>query len=105
MEVKVIDHEPQLWFLLQDADKLLFDVGCEHGAVGYSVLIELTPTEAHSYENEGHDYLMGLSEAIQNSAPGVRGSLSPYKDRNIQSVRGQEVLAAVLASQGRQVSD
>ena len=35
--MKVIDHEPGLWFLPGDDDRLFLDVNCEHGAVGYDV--------------------------------------------------------------------
>jgi hypothetical protein len=95
--MKVIEHEPQFWFLLQDANSLMLDVNCEHGAVGYDVLIELNVDERSHYENNGRDYLTQLAEAINFSAPGGRGSPSPYKARNIQQQRGEEILAAILA--------
>lgn len=98
--MKVIEHEPQLWFLLQDANSLILDVNCEHGAVGYDVLIELNANESSRYESNGRDYLTVLAGVINFSAPGARGSTSPYKERNIQHQRGEEVLAAIRAWQG-----
>ncbi|HGM5489669.1 TPA: hypothetical protein ACKP1B_001267 [Serratia fonticola] len=93
--MKVIDHEPQMWFLLQDDDGLLLDVNCSHSAFGYSVLIELEEDETRNFQNEGHVYLNQLAGEINFSAPGVRGSSSPYQARNIRQARGDEVMAVV----------
>lgn len=94
--MKVIAHEPQLWFLMNDNGKLFFEVSCEHSAVSYSVLIELNPEEESHYENEGSVYLNRLAYDINYSAPGVRGSASIYKNRNVSSQRNHEVMAAVI---------
>jgi hypothetical protein len=93
--MKIIEHEPQFWFLLQDGIQLLLDVSCEYSFVGYSFLMVLNEDEVSCYKKEGRDYLSTLAEAINFSCPIARGSSSPYKQRNIQSLRGDEVLDAV----------
>ena len=81
--MKVIDHEPGLWFLLGDDDRLFLEVNCEHSAVGYNVLIELDESERAQQTAQGRAYLSKSAEAINYSAPGARGSQSSYKSRNI----------------------
>jgi hypothetical protein len=83
--MKVIDHEPGLWFLVGEDDRLFLDVSCEHGAFGYDVLIELDESERVQQTAQGRAYLTKLAETINYSAPGVRGSQSSYKSRNISS--------------------
>jgi hypothetical protein len=95
--VRVIDHGPHAWFLLEDGESLLLDVACEHGAFGYSVLIALNAQEQHDYQREGPDYLDRLAQAVHESAPGLHGSMSPYATRNLEPKRGGDVLAAVRA--------
>ena len=79
--MKIIDHEPHTWFFGEENGNLYLDVACSHGAVGYSVLIELSAEERAQYIGRGRDYLNWLAEDIHNSAPGVVGSRSKYKDR------------------------
>ncbi|MCP3657871.1 MAG: hypothetical protein GY734_00015 [Herbaspirillum sp.] len=81
--MEVIDNEPHFWFLLSDAGSLFLDVNCEHGAVGYNVLVQLNDLERAGYSNDGHEYLSKLAEKISYSAPGVIGSSSEYKNRNV----------------------
>lgn len=95
--MEVIDHEPQFWFLLQDSTDLLLGVSCEHSFVGYSFLMKLNQEEVDGYRGRGRDRLTELAREINFSAPIARGSSSPYKSRNIQSLRGEEVLVAVSA--------
>lgn len=94
--VDVVDHEPAGWFLLRDGDRLFLDVNCNDGAVGYSWLIELDPSERRDYDDEGRASLHRLARAIQDSAPGARDSTSVYRDRDLTDTRGQEVLDAVV---------
>jgi hypothetical protein len=93
--LRVLDHEPQFWFLLQDSGALFLDVACSHGAVGYGFLMELNEEEVREYKADGHPYLCRLAEAINYSAPGVRGNSSPYKERNILRSHADAVSAAV----------
>ncbi|MEO9322078.1 hypothetical protein ABFT23_01225 [Nocardioides sp. C4-1] len=95
----VVDHARAAWYLLADGDALLLDVNCNHGAVGYSVLIELDPTERARWEEEGRAYLDALSHEIHFSAPIVStppfGEPSPYRARDLKSTRRHEVTNAV----------
>lgn len=95
--MQVIDHEPASWFLVQHGDALLLDVNCSHSFVSYSVLIALNGEEMALYRQKGHAYLDELAYAIHYSAPGVAGSQSPYKDRNVDREFGAEVAAAIQA--------
>jgi hypothetical protein len=95
--VEVIDHESQFWFLLQDSADLLLDVSCEHSFIGYTFLMKLNQEEVDGYRGGGRDHLTELATKINFSAPIARGSASPYKSRNIQSLRGDEALVAVSA--------
>ena len=100
--MQVIDHEPGLWFLLSDDDRLFLDVNCEHSAVGYDVLIEIDESERAQQTAQGRAYLSKLAEAINYSAPGARGSQSGYKSRNISSEYGAQVSEAIRAWRSRQ---
>lgn len=93
--VDVVDHEPAGWFLLRDGDDLLLDVNCTHGAMGYSWLIRLDPSERRAYRHEGRTALVLLAQAIQDSAPAAHGTVSAYRDRDVTDARGQDVLDAV----------
>lgn len=95
--MNVIDHEPASWFLVQHRDLLLLDVHCSHSFVSYSVLIELDAEETDLYRQKGHAYLDELAYAIHYSAPGVTGSQSPYRDRNVDREFGAQVSQAIAA--------
>src|SRR4051794_3921298 len=81
--MQVIDHEPSGWFLVQDGSRLLLDVNCSHSAVSYEFLMELDEHEKASYAAGGHEFISVLAGKVQCSAPGVRGSTSPYRERHI----------------------
>jgi hypothetical protein len=83
--MRVIDHEPSCWFLVQDGARLLLDVNCSHGAVSYPFSMELNAAEKQGHSTRGHDFLSELAEKIQYSAPGVIGNASPFRDRNLPS--------------------
>ena len=95
--MNVIDHEPASWYLVQHADMLLLDVNCSHSFVSYSVLIALNAEETALYTHQGHAYLNELAHAVHYSAPGVVGSQSPYKDRNVDREFGAQVSRAIAA--------
>ena len=86
----VIDHEPHSWFLFKEADALLLDVNCNHGPVGYSVMIQLNAEEESEYSRKGHDFLNWLAQAVQDSGPG-----SGYQLRDLTATYAKESLAAV----------
>jgi len=82
--VTVIDHEPSGWFLVRDGERLLLDVNCSHSAVSYPFLMALNETERDAYAARGHAFISELADRIQYSAPGVIGSVSPYRDRDLR---------------------
>ena len=93
--MKVLEHSPAFWFLLAEENRLFLDVNCEHGAVSYDVLIELNENERAQYTALGYNYLNTLAEMVNYSAPGVRGSDSVYKNRNISVQFRQDVTDAI----------
>ncbi|GAA1914810.1 hypothetical protein [Nocardioides hwasunensis] len=97
--MEVLNHAPAAWYLLADGDALLLDVNCNHGAIGYSVLIELSDAERDRWTQEGRDYLDTLSHDIHFSAPIVSnppyGEVSPYRARDLTRTRRGEVSDAV----------
>ena len=93
--MKVLDQEPCCWTLAQDGDELLFDANCSHGAVSYSVLIALDAAEIARYRAEGRAYLTQLAESIHMSAPGGRGSSSPYFGRRLSAQQDEAFTEAV----------
>jgi len=92
--MKVIDHQPHVWLLLEDESGLLIDVECHNGAVSCSVLIRLNEEELAEYRDGGHAYLNRLAEAIHYSAPILAISNSPYKPRKLRGYQDQ-VLEAI----------
>ena len=104
--MRVLDHEPHAWFLLEDNGAFYLDAHCSHSAVDFSVLIALNATEQAAYEAGGHCYLDRLAHDIHYSAPGVRGSRSPYQARNLaigpgdQSRRANAAIKAWRSDQG-----
>jgi hypothetical protein len=88
--MQVVDHEPQAWFLFQEGNALILDVNCNHGAVGYGVMIQLSAEESSEYAREGHAYLNRLAEAVQDAGPG-RG----HQLRDVTAVYSKASTAAV----------
>jgi len=93
----VIDHEPSGWFLLRDGARLLLDVNCSHGAVGYSFLVALNDAEVQTYEVQGRNFISRLAYEIHYSAPGVRGNTSPYRERGLIGAERQKADEVILA--------
>lgn len=79
----VLDEEPYLWLLLEDAGVLYLNVFCSHSAVDYFFLISLDDDERRLFEKQGRSYLNRLAQDIHSSAPAVRGSQSRYKARGL----------------------
>lgn len=95
--MRVLDHQPQAWFLLEEDATLYLDVSCEHSSVGYGVLIALNDPERAAYAAHGRAYLDQLADSISYSAPGVIGNASPYKGRNLTIGPGDESRRAAAA--------
>ena len=90
--MRVLDHEPQRWFLLEDDGALFLDANCNHSFVGYDFLVQLSPDEALHFQEQGRDYLNWLADDIHNSAPILQLSHSIYKGRDLSASLGvQEI--------------
>ncbi|MBJ6118200.1 hypothetical protein JAO76_08360 [Pontibacter sp. BT310] len=63
--MKVIDFEPQFWFLLQQNNSYFLDVNCSYSAFGYNRFIELNNSELVDYKEKGKLYLNDLGRDIQ----------------------------------------
>lgn len=48
--MKVLDHEPYQWFLLEESGRLFLDANCNHSFIGYDFLILLNPEEIQAYQ-------------------------------------------------------
>jgi len=81
--MKVIDQNPYAWFFFGDGNKLFLDVNCNHSAFGYSWMIEMNDYERESYRTNGRKFLDQLAQNIQFSAPALKDSTSPYKNRDV----------------------
>jgi hypothetical protein len=88
--MKVVDHEPHVWFLFKEGNALMLDVNCNNGPAGYSVMIELSAEEESEYSQQGHSYLNWLAQAVQDSGPG-----SDSQQRDVSALYSKESMAAV----------
>jgi len=93
--MRVVDHEPQWWFLLEEDGSLFLDVNCNHGFVGYDFLLALSAEEHRAYEHEGRGFISRLATEIQDSAPIVKGSTSRFKGRDVSRTYADKVTQAV----------
>lgn len=93
--MRVIDHEPQWWFLLEENGLLFLDANCNHSFVGYDFLLELNAKERGAYKHEGREFINRLATEIQDSAPIVRGSTSRFKARDLSRTYLDKVAKAV----------
>ena len=82
--MKIIDCEPDDWFLYEHKGKLLLEANCNHSFFGYIYTIELNPIELETYKKGGHEYISNLSHEIHDSAPAAIDSKSEFKGRNVQ---------------------
>jgi len=95
--MKVLDHAPHRWFLLDHAGALFLDTNCSNGAVAFDVLVELRADEAALFRERGRGYLDQLSDAVDNDAPRLASGGSPYAGRDLSAVHRERVDAAIRA--------
>ena len=81
--MKVIDNEKGAWYLFQDGDHFYLDGNYSHRAIEYDNMIELSQEEKFSFRSNGRGYINQLYQEIQESAPILKISDSPYKERRI----------------------
>jgi hypothetical protein len=91
----VVDEGPAAWFLLRDGERWLLDVNCSHSAVTYGWVMALTAQELADYEAGGRAFLDVLAADVHQTAPGVLGSGSPYRGRDLGRGLDKAVGAAV----------
>jgi hypothetical protein len=81
--MKVVDHEPQRWFLLEDGGAHFRDGNYNHSFLGYAWMIQLSDQEMQQYRQRGREFITWLTEDIQNSVPILQISGSCYKTRRV----------------------
>lgn len=96
--MKVLDHEPHAWFLLEDEGTLYLDAHCSFSVFDYSVLIALDANETSAYRAKGRPYLDALAERIHNSAPAAAISTSPYRSRDLKKGPSAEKASAAIVA-------
>ena len=86
MEVILREPPPQnalaykFWYLLRDGDTYFLNVRCEQSAVGFVIMVQLTPDEYTEYHALGWTFLHYFASKISNwprrySARQVSGTL------------------------------
>lgn len=92
--MRVLDHEPQWWFLLEEDGSLFLDANCNHSFAGYDFLLELSAEEHRAYKHEGREFISRLATEIQGSAPIVKGSTSRFRGRDLSRTHWDKVTKA-----------
>ena len=68
--MRYVDHEPGMWFLVEQHGDLFLDARYSYSAmIDDSALIRLDAAEVRAYRAGGHDYLTDLARGIHHSAP------------------------------------
>ncbi len=88
--MKVVDFEPQIWFLLADKEEYFLDVNCSHSAFGFSRLIKLNDSEIIEFKNKGKAFIHQFANDIQYYA------LTKYTTRHISDETSQLVHEAIM---------
>ena len=92
--MKVVDYEPQLWFLFEEDGEFFLDGNYNHSFIGYDFMIQLSLEEIAEYRTRGREFINWLVEDIQNSAPILKASNSRYKDRRVPDAVSKRALRA-----------
>jgi hypothetical protein len=95
--VRVLDHQPWSWFLLEDGKRLLLDVNCTHSFYSYSFLLALDAAEEARWRAEGRGYLDWLAHEIHYSMPRAINTRSPYTARGLDGAASEAVHDAIMA--------
>jgi hypothetical protein len=96
--VRYVDHEPGMWFLVEQEGSLYLDARYSYSAlIDDSALIRLNDTELAAYLAGDHDVLSDLARRVHNSAP--YRSESPFFSRDLyRSADGAQYREAVSAA-------
>jgi hypothetical protein len=95
MAMMIIDFSPNNWFLAEENNAFYFEANCNHGVVGFTFLIQLSPDELTAYQLNGKPFLDALAQTIQDSAPIAANTTSNFKNRNVSSLLVAQFNAAV----------
>ncbi|OZC02912.1 hypothetical protein [Rubricoccus marinus] len=95
--MRVIDHEPQSWFLLEADGEFYLDGRYSNSFVDYSFPMRLDAEEREAYERDGHGAVQRLYECVQYTAPGVAASRSPYVGRKVEPAVSEQMHRAIMA--------
>ena len=98
--MQVVDQEPYEWFLFKTDEELLLDINCDHGAVGYNILIRLSPEETGAYGREGRAFLTRLAREIHNVGPG-----STQMGRDVRPLYAEQCRVAIERWKAARPSD
>lgn len=98
--MRYVDHEPAVWFLVEDAGVLFLDARYSYSAlIDDSALVRLDATEVGRYREGGRAYLGELARRIHDSGPYVVES--PYFARDLyrgpDGARLREAVGAAIA--------
>ena len=93
--MRVVDHEPAWWFLLEEDGSLFLDANCDYSFVGYNFLLQLNAEELKAYRHEGRAFISRLATEIQDSAPIAKASTSRFKERDLSRTYSDKVMQAV----------
>ncbi|HEY0683319.1 MAG TPA: hypothetical protein VGD45_13380 [Steroidobacter sp.] len=86
--MKVSDHEPHTWFLLEESGRYYIDARVTRSAAEWSILVELTPQEYREYHAIGRLYLSYLAARIHNFA-------DEYSARDLTKALGEKAMRAI----------
>jgi hypothetical protein len=64
----VLAEEPYGWYLFDDMGQLFLDVLVEHGAISYSIAVELNEKESADYFRDGTAFLMQKANQMRHEA-------------------------------------
>ena len=93
--MNVVDSEPSWWFLLEEDGALFLDGNYEASFIGYDCMIQLTEEEAQQYKARGRQFINWLAGDVQDTAPVLKASTSPYKSRRITGALSERALEAI----------
>lgn len=98
MDMRYVDHEPGMWFLVEQEGSLYLHARYSYSAlIDDSALIRLNDTELAAYLAGDHDALSDLAGRVHNSAP--YRSESPFFSRDLyRSADGAQYREAVSAA-------
>jgi hypothetical protein len=95
--MKVVDHEPRTWFLLEETGALFLDGNYNHSFIGYDWMIQLNADEMAWYRQRGREFISWLAADIQNSVPLLQMSNSRYNARRVPSALYDKASSAIEA--------